>query len=524
MKVKAGFIPVLTLLVSFLAIGLHTSQANSQQDEQPPKLLPIQNDVQNKVLNEVQVDLNKQPPKAQLIGKKIEVEDLKEEPFKKQGAFKGKNLMYTTYFYTAGEAVIHGYEKDTKVRIVSLEQKATLWEGVVNPGETKLVSTGRGVFGFLSDKKAAILVGTPSSCTAVGYWVRDEEGSYLSDHFYTQLPSSVSASGARVIVWAWDDVEFSVTNYSKDSLVKSGNLKALEYFEIDNNQLSGMNSNVLEIKADKAKVAVQVYYDEGFFVPSDDGRAAGRRFRTYVGDITEGVNDLNLISYNVTAKAKVTDIVTGEELWSGSIEPGEIRTLTLSKKYVEITSDKEISAVVAPFEHYKQGYAEHHYGVGVEGTGIENDFLLPTPNEIWLFSYFDNNNVRILDGKTGKEIWSGNLMAGHVQGVEPGYGYYRIKSDKGISVMGGDQACGAEYSPAGGLFRVDEELLKVATQILEERKAKAKMEGKVLSEQELNAPLNGPERKKARDYIKTNTGSDLGDEEIEQRMNDMVTY
>ncbi|MBA3538476.1 MAG: hypothetical protein H0T79_02505, partial [Deltaproteobacteria bacterium] len=33
--------------------------------------------------------------------------------------------MYTTYFYTAAEAVVHGYEAKTRVRIVSLEDPAT---------------------------------------------------------------------------------------------------------------------------------------------------------------------------------------------------------------------------------------------------------------------------------------------------------------------------------------------------------------------------------------------------------------
>src|SRR5688572_30798804 len=70
------------------------------------------------------------------------------------------SLMYTTYFYTAAEAVVHGYAADTKVRIVSLERNGTIWEGTVGIGETKTVQTGKGVFGFLSDKKASILVGT----------------------------------------------------------------------------------------------------------------------------------------------------------------------------------------------------------------------------------------------------------------------------------------------------------------------------------------------------------------------------
>ena len=57
---------------------------------------------------------------------------------------KGKRLMYTTYFYTAGEAVVHGYSKNTKVRIVSLKKGGTVWKGVVSRGQTKLVRTGQG--------------------------------------------------------------------------------------------------------------------------------------------------------------------------------------------------------------------------------------------------------------------------------------------------------------------------------------------------------------------------------------------
>src|SRR5688572_554839 len=108
---------------------------------------------------------------------------------------KGDQLLYTTYFYTAAEAIVHGYEPDTHVRIVSLADKGTVYSGVVGPGEVKLIPTGAGVFGFLTDKKASILVGTPSSCTAVGYFVKNQNGAFKSDQFYAQLPSSVSAQG-----------------------------------------------------------------------------------------------------------------------------------------------------------------------------------------------------------------------------------------------------------------------------------------------------------------------------------------
>ena len=62
-----------------------------------------------------------------------------------------------------------------------------------------------------------------------------------------------------------------------------------------------------------------------------------------------------------------------------------IKTLNLSQKHVKIESNVEISVLVAPYEHYQGGYAEHHFGVGGEGTGIENEFLLTTPSELWIF-------------------------------------------------------------------------------------------------------------------------------------------
>ena len=439
------------------------------------------------------------------------------------GAFKGAKLMYTTYFYTATEAIVHGYEPNTNVRIVSLDQNRTIWTGKVGPGETELVPTGKGVFGFLSDKKASLLVGTPSSCTVVGYWLRDQEGTHVTDHFYGRIPTSSSADD-RVIAWAWEDMTIQVTDVTTDKLVKEQKVKKGGYLEIAKPDLDALGGHVLEFRADKKKMAVQVYFDQGFFVPGPDGRTAGREFRTYVGNITEGVNDLNLIAYFQQAKVKVTDMKSGESLFDGTIAPGKLKTLTLSQKYVYIESDVEISALVAPYEHYKAGYAEHHYGAGVEGTGIETEFLITSPDELWLFSYFNNNTISVTDANTGEEVWKGDLGAGHVQGLHPGYGYYRVKSSAGISVMGGDEACGAEYSPAAGLFSVDEELLKVATQILTERREKAKKEGRVLSDREANAPLSAEENQRARRAIKGNLGKSMSAPEVQERIDSMQTY
>jgi hypothetical protein len=408
-----------------------------------------------------------------------------------------KKMMYTTYFYTAGEAVLHGYENNTKVRIASLDgKKGTIWEGTIDLGKTKLIPTGRGVFAFFSDKKASILVGTPSRCAVVGYWVRDRNGSYRSDYFFSQLPSATNFTNDKVIVWAWDDAKVQITNMSSDKVIHQGKLKANSFYEIGRNLLQGMPNHVLQIKADKKNISVQVYYDEGFFVPAENGRAAGKKFYTYLGDTTNQNNDLQIYSYATAAKVVIEDIKTKKIIHQGTIEAGQVLTKTLSNVYLKITSDKEVNVAVSPYLHYRGAYNEHHFGVGQEGGGIENNFLLTTPEELWVFSYYSQNQVTVSDPQTKKVVWSGTLQAGQVAEVRPGWGYYQVKSTKGVSVMGGHGACGAEFSPAGGMFEVDEQLFAIIQQVKEERIRRAAAQGKKLSAAELNAPLSNDEAAK----------------------------
>jgi hypothetical protein len=360
----------------------------------------------------------------------------------------------------------------------------------------------------------------------VGYWVRDREGSFRSDHFLTRLPSSTSASGARVIVWAWKKTKVQIYDRTSRAKLFSGTLAADGYHEIGFQELQKLGSHVLEITAADEAASVQIYYDEGFFVPGSDGRAAGKRFQTFVGDITNGVNDLSLFAYKQSARAVVTDIKTGVPIWGGEIEPGGIHTIALTNRYVRVTSDEEISVAVAPYKHRNiTGYAEHHFAAGQEGTGIENTFLLTTPRELWIFSYYDRNAVEVTDGRTGRSVWKGTLSAGQVAGIHPGQGYYRVRSTKGSSAMGGAAACGAEYSPAGGMFEVDEALLKVIMQIKEQRRQRAAAEGRRITNDELNAPLSAPELQQATQSVRRSTKQKrFSPAETRERLKKMQTY
>jgi hypothetical protein len=399
----------------------------------------------------------------------------------------GASSMYTTYFYTAAEAVVHGYSEGTKVRIVSLSDPATgreagtIWEGTVGVGETKLIPTGAGVFGLLSDKKAAILVGTPSSCAVVGYFVKDQDGHFRSNRFFTQLPSSAQLGGERLIVWAYDAADVIVRNPKTQQVLAEKSLPAGGRLELDRAAIAGLGNQVLEIVSTRNTVAVQVYYDQGFIVPSVEGRGTGTDFYTFAGTLTAGSNDLDLIANEQDAKVTVTDLQTGKPLFQGKIAAGKIEVLELKDQYVRVTSDRPIQVLVAAFERNGQGYAEHHFGTGREGGGIDNDFEVTTSGGLWLFSYFASNSVSVTDVRTGKPVFEGVLEAGSGHELQPGGGLYRVHAGKGLSVMGGASSCGADYSPAAGMFAVDDAMLKVIQQVAAARIQEAAARGVTLT-------------------------------------------
>ena len=405
----------------------------------------------------------------------------------------GSRMMYTTYFYTAGEAVIQGYERDTHVRVFALESREPIYAGTVGEGDAVHVPTGAGVFGFVSDKKAAILVGTPSSCAVVGYWGRDPEGSFVSDHLFVRLPATSAYEDDRVVLWVTEPSHVTVRDRTTNRMVYEGDLPERGRYVIPHSALASMGEHVLDVRSDKRSALVQVYYDEGFTVPSHNGRAVGREFTTYIGRTTEGVNDLILTSYHGDTTVTVTDLVSEEVIYRGPLREARAHTITLHERYVRVRAEQEISVAVAPYVHYQGPYAEHHFSSGAEGTGIDTDFIVTSPRDLWIFSYFGNNQVTVEDMATGRQVSQTTLQAGGFQGVQPGHGIYRIRSTRGTSVMGGAQSCGGEYSPAGRLFAVDDAVMRAVQRVHQQRQEQARARGETLSPAAAAAPMTEAE-------------------------------
>ena len=66
-------------------------------------------------------------------------------------------------------------------------------------------------------------------------------------------------------------------------------------------------------------------------------------------------------------------------------------------------------------------------------------------------------------------MYDGKLAAGTGHQVSVGNGLFRVHGTKGMSVMGGASNCGADYSPAAGMFAVDDEMMQVLAQVQQAR-------------------------------------------------------
>ena len=98
-----------------------------------------------------------------------------------------------------------------------------------------------------------------------------------------------------------------------------------------------------------------------------------------------------------------------------------------------------------------------------------------------------------------------------------------------MSVMGGSGQCGAEFSPAGKLFEIDEELFKIVQKIKQQRIRRAKAAGKTLSAEAAAAPLSPQERSSIKKRMKKKmkakpAARSVSSSEIDDRLDSMVTY
>jgi hypothetical protein len=348
---------------------------------------------------------------------------------------------FATYLFTLTDIILFSYEDST---VISVQNSggSTIWSGLMNEGDFHHIMSGSGVFQAISNKEFAVLIGDPLADQVQGYYAVDNHNRCVAERFFTLQTSNWG--GAEFIVFAYEDSTVGEIRDSRGgSVMSTFTLDSAEHISIP------ATWTPVEVVANKGVSALS-YGDQGYWVPSSNGTFAGQLFYTWIGYIGPWQNDLNIMAYNDETHVKVSNTESGNVFWEGTLGDGDIHSVITQSQYVTIESDKNVTCLVAPFVSYSGSYYRLYIGMDASGEGIGTKFYHPTISgcQLYVFSFYDNNEVRVYNQNTGTLVWSGVLNAGQHHTISTSHGVYRIESDRGIGMFDawGDLA-GAEFAP-----------------------------------------------------------------------------
>ena len=379
-------------------------------------------------------------------------------------------LEYSSYIFTTDDIIFFSYEDGTEVELYdSSGNPITVNPNVLDKGEHTIVDDGisQGVYMVAGSNKFAVLTGDPTvsppSGGVSGYYAMDANGLGTSTEFYTYVPAEADRSGHQLfIVFAYEP-NTSVTVQAEDV---SGVYQDVDTFSLNKGQhwaTANLSDEYLHIIADKP-VSALTCYDQGYFVPSANGRWSGTEFYTYVSDIGESnspwLQDLTVIAYDNDTSVTIKD--TNDPnivIWSGTLNNGQAYVVKCPEDpnanlntYYTIESSKTVTVSVQPWESYS---SEYHQGVFIpdrEGTGIGRtgrDLIGSTLSGgyLYILAHTDDTHVDLYNSENGSWIDSYALNEGGAVNAEPGNGLWRIISDRYVSAYSGWGNCTAEFAP-----------------------------------------------------------------------------
>ena len=356
---------------------------------------------------------------------------------------------YLSYFYTFDEAILFSYSEGTYF-VVENSAAMTVWNGTLDRGNHMRLTPGEGIYSVKASQPYTILAGAAETQNVVGYYATDVNGRGTSEDVYTYIPPPNSLyPESRFTIFAYvNDTAVTVTDVSTEAILWQGTLNQSQHFSQGLSNATWQNKYV-HIQS-TYPVSALCYLDQGFIVPSSTGLFTGTMFYTFVGNITNGNNDLNVIGYSNDTWVAISNTESKSLIWNGTLNAGETHGEVFSKQtYLTVTSNRSIAVTVDPYQSWPIMYVAALYAADFNGALIGKQFFTTARGGgyLYVFAYHDSTYVTVTDQATHSLIWNGTLNEMQFHKKTVSHSTYSVTSDKEVAVLEGYEEWSAMFVP-----------------------------------------------------------------------------
>lgn len=356
---------------------------------------------------------------------------------------------FKSYLYTVGDVIFFAYEDGSELALYRPDG-APIWQGTLDAGQRQLINVPTGTYLATGSTKFAILSGDPVSQGVAGYYATDQNGFGVSRELYTYTQSSFFSPREFFIVFGYEDnTHFTVADATTGQVYYTGTLNNGQHWESNT-----LHNRWLHVTADKP-VSAYTYYDQGSLIPAADGRWSGTLFYAYAGLVGNWANDVNIMAFEDNTQVTLQNLDTGQVYWTGTLNSGQMRSepfggsTSRGAAYLSVSSDKPVAVTVAPFVSFTGNYHMGFYAPDATGARIGTDLIAPviSGGTLQIFAYHNDTVVQLYNSTTGQLINTYTLQAGESTNAAPGYGLWRLRTNKPVSAWAGWGEASAEFAP-----------------------------------------------------------------------------
>jgi hypothetical protein len=321
----------------------------------------------------------------------------------------------------------------------------------MDTGETLYEKVGEGVFSARASKPFTLLIGDPVTKDVMGYHALAVDGRPLGREFYTYQPKDVPDTtrgqwvGEALKVFAYSDAtQVSVFD------AKTGKILALATLRQGGILHLPISSRYVRVLAGKP-VSVLSYTDLGFAVPARNGTFRGKEFYTYLGEITEGYNVVNILAPANDAHVTIRDTLSDEMISEHEIIAGKLMRIQLKDRHIQLVASDNV--FVWQCASMQGRYHQLFPAIGVNGRGIDHNHYAIAAGDTIILAYEDTDGV-LYNLATGQTTEKYHLAAGQSIVFPPMYDAQdkavplRIENTGRVSILMSNMgAYGASFVP-----------------------------------------------------------------------------